>query len=68
MPLRGSFQVGQLIASDPELFAQYDSLGKRSINDDMDLIVQLDLAVPLEDDRFQAKTIALQAMKSRLRR
>ena len=68
MPLHDSFHVGQLIASNQELFAQYESLGKRSIADDIDVIVELDLAVRLDNDRFRAKTTALQSMKSRVRR
>ena len=45
-----------------------ESLGKRSINDDIEVILGLDLAVRLENDRFRAKTSALQSMKSRVRR
>ncbi len=44
MPLHESFHVGQLIASNEELFAQYESLGKRSINDDIEVILGLELA------------------------
>lgn len=64
MPLNETFHLGRLIASDLELYKQFEVLGKRAAKDDMEVIVKLGLAESLGTDFFRATTEALQAMKS----
>ncbi len=64
MPINKEFHLGQLVSNDINLFRQYASIGKRSLKEDMQVVVGLELAEQTTEDHFSALTGVLHAMKS----
>ena len=64
MPINQEFHVGQLVANDTKLLLAYANLGKRSMKDDMQVVVSLGLADQVGDHNYIALTGVLHAMKS----